>query len=366
MSKIDEVNYTLQNTSLGLLNVQKSGNTLLFNYPCQLSVTCTPYIVSLPRGVYKMSLWGAQGGSSRTINDLAFLEDSGGRGAFVSGMIKIFYDSKFFLYVGGKGEDLTVGDANAFGRGGFNGGGNGGYDVDETFGESNSGGGGASDVRLIGEDSIEGYKSRIIVAGGGGSRLAHNFTTKYHTDSNNVKYTFSTVPGDAGTLEGFNTSSFTVAGTQTSGCFGKGDDGVNIDKSKASSGGSIGGGGGGYYGGSHIDVSKVGNISSLESSGAGGSSFVSGCKGCNAVSRLPLNRVVHTNQNKHFSGLYFFGITMKSGKDKIKSPLGADEIGHHNNGAISIIYVSGIIPITCMCRRKNNIGMILVMISISC
>ena len=366
MPMIDEVNYTLQNASLGSLNVQKSENKLVFNYPCTSTVTCTPYIVSLPRGVYKISLWGAQGGSSRTVNDYAFLADSGGRGAFVSGKIKIFYDSKFFLYVGGQGEDLAVKDANAFGRGGFNGGGDGGYDVNETFGESNSGGGGASDVRLIGEDSIEGYKSRIIVAGGGGSRLAHNFTSKYRIDSKGVRYDFSVIPGDAGTLEGFSTNSFTVAGTQTSGCFGKGENGVNVDKYMAEKGGSIGGGGGGYYGGSHINASEVGNITEIESSGAGGSSFVSGCKGCNAVSRLPLNQVVHTNQNKHFSSLYFFDITMKSGKDEFKSPSDTDETGHHGNGAISITYISKVIPISCMYRRKNSIGMIMVMIFISC
>ena len=363
---MERINYTILDQKLGILNVSKSENTFLFNYPCVSTITCTPYYVFIPKGVYRMSLWGAQGGNSRDGNSLTFLEDSGGKGAFVSGKIRILQDSNFFLYVGGKGEDLISKVANSYGKGGFNGGGNGGYDVGEEFGESNSGGGGASDIRLIGNDSIEGLKSRIIVSGGGGSRIAEIESTQTITDSKGTVYQYTSTSGDAGTLEGYSTSSFTVPGTQTSGSFGKGMHGVNIDRSKTSLGGSIGGGGGGYYGGSHINVDTIGTIDWIQSSGAGGSSFVSGCKGCNAVSILPLNQVEHTNKNKHYSGYVFYDIIMKSGKDTFKDPQGKSETGHHGNGAILIEYINKDVLYTCVYRQKHRISVLSMIILVSC
>ena len=354
MTSIDDISYSLLDSSKGTINVTKKGSTLTFNYPCSNIMTCTPYVVNVPHGVYRMSLWGAQGGSAHTWNSDVFLEDSGGKGAFVSGKINVHHDSKFYFYVGGKGEDLRTKDANAFGHGGFNGGGNGGYDVGEEFGESNAGGGGASDIRLIGEDNTEGYKSRIIVAGAGGSKLAVFDYNSSEKDDKGVTYYTSSIPGDAGTLEGFSTNYFTVPGTQTTGCFGKGNHGVNIDHVITQKGGSIGGGGGGYYGGDHINISNVGYIRAIEGAGAGGSYFVSGCRGCNAVSRLPVNQVVHTKQSIHYSGYKFFDIIMKSGKDQFNTPDGVSETGHHGNGAISITYISKIKPLTCLCNRHQN------------
>ena len=354
MTSIDDISYSLLDSSKGKLNVTKKGSTLTFNYPCVSTITCTPYVVNVPRGVYRMFLWGAQGGSSRTLNKLTYQEDTGGRGAFVSGKINILRDTTLHFYVGGKGEDLRTGNVNAFGHGGFNGGGNGGYDVNEEFGESNAGGGGASDIRLIGEDNTEGYKSRIIVAGAGGSRLASYTFSQNITDDKGVSYLISSIAGDAGALEGFSTNDFTIPGTQTTGCFGKGNHGVNIDHVITQDGGSIGGGGGGYYGGDHISISNVGYIRAIEGAGAGGSSFVSGCRGCNAVSRLPINQVVHTKQSIHYSGYKFFNIVMKSGKDQFNTPDGISETGHHGNGAISITYISKIKPLTCHCKRNQN------------
>ena len=54
-----------------------------------------------------------------------------------------------FLYIGGKGEDQTGNARGSYGVGGYNGGGNGGADTCEDDPESNAGGGGATDVRLI-------------------------------------------------------------------------------------------------------------------------------------------------------------------------------------------------------------------------
>ena len=93
-------------------------------------------------GFYQIECWGAQG----------FDSNYGGCGAYVSGTIKIQQQTKFYIYVGGIGQQNFDGNA-------FNGG-----------GKSQRGGGGGSDVRLIGGDwnDFESLKSRIIVAGGGG------------------------------------------------------------------------------------------------------------------------------------------------------------------------------------------------------
>lgn len=88
-------------------------------------------------GIYKLEVWGAQGGGS-----------NGGKGGYSVGTIEITSKTKFLIYVGGS----TSGAA-----GGFNGGGT------NTAGQK-YGGGGASDIRIE-QDSLY---ARVIVAGGGG------------------------------------------------------------------------------------------------------------------------------------------------------------------------------------------------------
>ena len=363
---MDGIKYSLFNKSAGISNVTKQGNKLIFNYPCTSSIYCTPYEVILIPGIYRMSLWGAQGGSAHKSDTAVLIEDSGGKGAFVSGKIRISHDTKFYFYVGGKGEDLLSIEANIIAKGGFNGGGHGGYDVGETGGESSAGGGGSSDVRFINEDSIEGYKSRIIVAGAGGGRLAYNDFHYLRTDDKNQVFNATCFAGDAGALIGFAEGNISIPGTQTTGCFGKGENGVNIDHKSTINGGSIGGGGSGYYGGSHIDVKTIGYLSSLESGGAGGSSFVSGCKGCNAVARTPINEVLHTNRSVHYSRYVFSEIKMNTGKDKIKDPYDKDEIGHHGNGAIALTYISKFYPMSCnRSHQRINIYRSLLLITLT-
>ena len=71
----------------------------------------------------------------------------------------------FYFYLGGKGEDQSD-EGNIFvSRGGYNGGGNGGIDLNPTeykSPESSAGGGGATDLRT--NETIE---TRILIAGGG-------------------------------------------------------------------------------------------------------------------------------------------------------------------------------------------------------
>lgn len=357
---------SLFDASKGSLNVTKSGNKYTFNYPCTSSTECTPYLVHLPIGQYKFSLWGAEGGNTRKLNSAVIKSPSnGGKGAFVSGVIKLMKDSSFFFYVGGKGGDLYSTSANAYGRGGFNGGGRGGFDTDEDYGENAAGGGGASDVRIIEGGTVESLKSRIIVAGAGGGSVAAEIQG-YISAPNNTQYYYSVVGGDAGALEGFSTNSLTYPGTQKSGCFGYGINGLSINHIVSRDGGSFGGGGGGYYGGNSISLSQVPYFAFDVFGGAGGSSFVSGCKGCNSVDRFPINAVKHTSRPYHFSGYRFTNIIMKSGKDSFLSPSGTQETGHFGNGAIAIEYLAAFNPYTCkVIQPKMNIIPFLLVVSLN-
>lgn len=108
--------------------------------------------LTLNAGVYKLEVWGAQGGYQ---ND----SSKGGKGGYSYGTLTLTEPTKIYVYVGGSGN--SGGSA-----GGFNGGGK-----RDTY----PGGGGASDVR-IGTDSLY---SRVIVAGGGGSEGDENIAGGY-------------------------------------------------------------------------------------------------------------------------------------------------------------------------------------------
>ena len=116
--------------------------------------------ISLPAGKYKFECWGAQGGTGHTDGASKY---EGGRGAYVSGILKLKKKRTFYLYIGGKGADA---DESNRPTGGYNGGGKGAMDNDD---DDSGAGGGSTDVRLVSgqwndEKSIY---SRIMVAAGG-------------------------------------------------------------------------------------------------------------------------------------------------------------------------------------------------------
>lgn len=88
-------------------------------------------------GWYKIELWGAAGYGS-----------SGGKGAYVSGIIYLEDNDHLYFYVGEQGKSSGT-----------------------TFNSGTTKGGGATDVRLISGDwnDTDSKNSRIMVAGGGGS-----------------------------------------------------------------------------------------------------------------------------------------------------------------------------------------------------
>ena len=314
------------------------GNSAVFNYPCSDSTSCSPFTVFLSRGRYKFELWGAQGGDARIVNEEPIRQDSGGKGAYVAGIISLIIPRYFHLYVGGKGEDQSSTAYNVYSRGGFNGGGQGGIELHEENGppESSAGGGGASDIRLLLGDSLEHLQSRIIVAAGGGGATSCDHINQIGGDYRG---------GHGGKLQGIGYNNVTIPGKQNQGSFGKGVDGHSIDVIGNINGGSSGGGGSGYYGGNQLSLDEITQMNPyfLEVGGAGGSSFVSGYAGCDAVFGVPLDEIKHTNQPLHYSKLFFTSISMHSGDETFNKPLSSDtEKGHSGNGTIVITFISSI------------------------
>lgn len=247
-------------------------------------------------GTYKIELWGAQGGSIDGVD--------GGKGAYTSGNIHLTAGEKLYFYVGTQGKR---------GVAGYNGGAVGGNTNEHL------GGGGATDVRYFtstptNEDlvwnSFNGLKSRIMVAAGGASAVNTGATG-----------------GDAGGLTGYignysgwgcDISPFTSSATQTSPGLTLGgvscESGFGYAGAKMNGGyiiGNTAGGGGGYYGGASANAHGY----SCAFAGTGGSSFISGYTGCDAISSSSTSdNIIHTGNSNHYSGKVFTDATMIDGR----------------------------------------------------
>ena len=319
----------------------------IFNYPCTSEAKCAPYEVLFSPGTYKIELWGAQGGDARYQNTDTLIPESGGKGAYVSGIIHMVGTTKMFLYIGGKGADQTETGYNRTSPGGFNGGGNGGVDLSDTdHGENGAGGGGSTDLRMYKDDSLKALKSRIIVAGAGGGGCSTN-----HTETvNSTAY-----GGSGGSLTGTTLSRYSLPGNQTQGVFGRGTEGVSCDHPQCNYGGSSGGNGSGYYGGLFPPEKMSGYMGTLETAGAGGSSYISGHEECNSVVDDESDPPTHTDSSIHYTNWYFNNTVMKQqGDSGFVDPYGTEENGHYGNGAakITIIEARESLPIFPTCSYK--------------
>lgn len=239
-----------------------NGTTFVYEYTGTEQEFITPC-----SGKYKIELWGA--GSIET-NDLQNLG-----GGYTSGEINLDKSSQLYIYVGGQGIRAT--NTSGTTGGGYNGGGNGGYYAG-SLKNYTVGGGGSTDIRLENGNwnSFDSLKSRIMVAGGSAGRVLSGYV--------------------AGGLSGYGNTTSYPAGTQTTGyAFGYGQ-----------SSSTAFGGGGGYYGG----YTNVGG-----SHGAGGSSFISGHDGCDAIAEdSTVSNIIHTGQENHYSGYIFTHTVMVDGK----------------------------------------------------
>lgn len=315
-----------------------SGNAQTFDVPCD--------------GNYKIELWGAEGGSAATTST-GSTTYAGGKGAYTKGNISLEKRTRLIVQVGGKGTNSVYNSDLGLIAGGYNGGGPslGQY---TTNNRSWGTGGGATDIRLEpgAVNSFDSLKSRIMVAAGGGGGFAQSSGDK---------------GGDAGGLNGYNGSSSgypsgtnygtSYGGKQNEPAYltgyvgGSGNlDGTikyysKFGYSTVPIGNNSAGGGGGYYAG--INSGHV-------NSASGGSSFISGYSGCNAITELSTDdNIEHTNQANHYSGKVFTSGVMIDGKgcnwssgsaascgSNQPQPTGSNTAGHSGNGYARITLLS--------------------------
>ena len=125
-----------------------NGDTLFnFDYTGNVQAFTAPI-----KGTYKIEAWGASGGDV-TINDTTY---QGWLGGYTSGTINLEKNQKLYIYVGGSTSSY---------EGGYNGGAKAGTITDGEY----TGGGGATDIRIVhgNWNDFNSLKSRIMVAAGG-------------------------------------------------------------------------------------------------------------------------------------------------------------------------------------------------------
>ena len=223
-------------------------------------------------GIYKLEVWGAQGGSYDTTY-------YGGYGAYATGEIRLTKGDALYIHVGGKGTAAPKPISGTFSNtGGYNGGGAA-YATSDCGNFAASGGGATHIATAAGQlTSLSSNKGAIyiVAAGGGGASYRKCSDTDWHYSSG----------GNGGGIEGtpplvFNNSGWTLThaggGTQTAGgtkglqnneqgstagTFGKGGSWNSANRSQNYVS-AIGGGGGFYGGGGGMFIG-----------GAGGSSYI--------------------------------------------------------------------------------------------
>ena len=233
--------------------VQEQGRKTTFNYPCESTSDCYPYEVKFKPGTYQIECIGA--GSQQNENLFSY-------GAKTKGVIHFLETTTLYLYVGS-----SLGKFNALPP-----------EVNTNHGYMPCG---ASDLRTIGGNywEFKSLMSRIMVAGAGGS--SDNY--------NGVNGHGGTLQGDnayigecnSGTNLDYDPLLVAPGGKQTNdysecthrlclkGSFGL--SGYKITDEQYDAGAF---GGSGYYGGCSFDGSGK---------GGGGSSFISGHRGCDAI-----------------------------------------------------------------------------------
>ncbi len=305
--KIENLNTSSLTCKLIIKKISRTDKKNKYNGPTEWTFDYTgdEQTFEVPvNGTYNLETWGAQGGITYNFSS------TGGSGAYASGTLKVNEGTKLYLYIGGSGENGINSRAAVLVKGGYNGGGSNG-----ALDGISSGGGGATDIRLINGtwDDFASLKSRIMVAGGGGGGGIRN--TGAAGGQNGGIDTSLYGQNGSQTAGGFSGTGYTHNSGSTSGSFGKAGNGGYY---------AVGAGGSGYYGGgggAHITPSTSGG-------GGGGSSFISGHDGCDAISEESTQtKIIHTGQSKHYSGYVFTDTIMIDGNGYSWSNIKGERIG---------------------------------------
>jgi hypothetical protein len=227
-------------------------------------------------GTYSFEAWGAGGGSNSSA--------IGGPGGYTQGEISLTAGQTVYVYVGQAG-DVNKSTTDNSVPPTFNGGGQGGHDVDYGDESVAGSGGGATDFRLLDGDwdNASSLNSRIMVAGGGGGGESADTDCIQNggyggglTGGQGEGASQTSHGATGGGRGGSQTTGGGAQGTgATAGQFGIGGNGGYKYSSSRWFGG---GGGGGYYGGG-----AGGFTNFWRRAGGGGSSFISGMTNCVAI-----------------------------------------------------------------------------------
>lgn len=281
----------------------KTGDILNFDY------TGAVQVVTLPKGIYKLECWGAQGGNAETTSD-------GGKGGYSVGTITINKSVEVYIYSGGAGQTSSS-SAYSHLNGGFNGGGKSG----SYYGGS---GGGGSDIR-IGQDSLY---ARVIAAGGGGGGWYHSgYNGGFgggETGGAGSGYN-STYEGRPGTQTSGG-DAVAYGGTSSPGEFGVGGDACQDDSTRNRSAG----GGGGWYGGGGTTYRNNSSRHYQGGSGAGGGSGY--VYTATSAANYPTGCLLTATY-------YLTDAITKDGGLSFLAPDGTTETGHNGNGYVRITVI---------------------------
>ena len=302
-----ECSYILKGEVKGSPVIKKTERSITFFTPCPGKLSCSPYEINLSKGFYMFEAWGSIGGQHSN-------SGTPGLGGYVKGNIFLNKQSTFYLYIGS----------------------NGGFNAGNYHKESGGRGGGASDVRLEYNEKwydFNSLKSRIFIAGGGGGSewsysLAGNGGGLVGGNGIALRTSTSTVywvNGSSQTGPGEVQSGITFDGITDRGVKGK----FGISGFYNTSNDLGGCGGGGYYGGSSMDYAGA---------GSGGSSFISGHEGCNALSikSTDFEDIKHTDQSAHYSMHVFKDTKMIQGNQTMPMYNEENGIGNKGEGVIRI------------------------------
>lgn len=275
--------------------------------------------ITLPKGIYKLECWGAQGGSYNATYA------SGGTGGYTTGILNLSDDTILYLYAGGQGSCGTTTTYTVTTGGGFNGGGNAAY--------RGGAGGGASDVRI----STDSLYARVIVAGGGGGAYAYSTSYKAVGGAGGgaagkagsyYSTTYSLWAGSGGlaTEGGSGGAGSTGNYSGKAGTFGQGgNSGYKYNSTTYYSGGA---GGGGWYGGGSAG-NYLGSSRTRACGGGGGSGYV---YTSSTASNYPSGCLLN-------SSYYLTDAQTVAGDTSFMSPTGAAETGHTGNGYVRITVI---------------------------
>ena len=229
----------------------EEGDSWIFDYK-EVEGNGEEQVFTIPvNGIYKLEVWGAEGGSYSTY--------LGGTGGYSVGQLSLNKNTNLYINVGGSGMKITSSGGGLI-AGGYNGGGYG-YSGD-SYNYVSSGGGAthiALDSGLL--STFENKQDKLlIVAGGGGSAFYHQ--SKYGNGGHAGGFI-----GGSGTTS--TSAKVSTGGTQESG--GKGRNDGSFGQGAYSGWGN--GAGGGYFGGGS-SVTGVPNEDYNYTGAGGGSGYI--------------------------------------------------------------------------------------------